>query len=180
MIEKGLVQIYTGNGKGKTTAAIGLAVRAAGHGNNVLIYQFLKPDALDLGERAALKSLSERIAFRSLDVPWDMYRSFGDVDVMKKTQKAITIALCEIQELAAVKAYDVIILDEIVYCESRKLAKLAEIKKVIKRKDQSVEIVLTGRDASDELIRLADLVTEMKKIKHPFDEGITARKGIEY
>ena len=180
MIEKGLVQIYTGDGKGKTTAAIGAAVRAAGAGNNVLFYQFLKPSALELGEREAMKSLSDKIAVGLLEVPWDMYRSFEDDGIMKKTQKAIAIALAEIADMAATGAYNMIILDEIVYCQAKKLAKMADIEKVIKAKAAGVELILTGRGASDELIGLADLVTEMKKVKHPFDKGITARKGIEY
>ncbi|MBC8481042.1 MAG: cob(I)yrinic acid a,c-diamide adenosyltransferase [Planctomycetes bacterium] len=180
MIEKGLVQIYTGNGKGKTTAAIGLAVRAAGQNNNVLIYQFLKPPTLDLGERKALKSLSDRINIRALDMPWDIYKSFEDTATMGKTQKAVSIALAEIEQFAASKAYDLIILDEIVYCEAKKLAKFKDISKIIKRKHPQVEIVMTGREASEAIIGLADLVTEMKKIKHPYDKGIKSRQGIEF
>jgi len=163
MLEKGLVQIYTGDGKGKTTAAFGLALRAAGQGNKVLIYQFLKPSSLDIGERFALQLGAVRIRTEALDTPWDMSKSFQD-------EKAV----------AQKRFYDVLILDEIVFCLSKDLAKLEDIKNIIDRRDPVVEIVMTGRGATRELIELADLVTEMKNIKHPFDDGLPARRGIEF
>lgn len=179
MLEKGLVQIYTGNGKGKTTAAVGLALRAAGHGGKVLIYQFLKPASLDLGERKAAEGISE-ITVAALPETWDMRTSFDDKEAVAKVQAAISGALSELAKAAAQKMYDVIILDEIVFCLSKGLAKLEDIRKVIDERDPGVEIVMTGRGASEELIALADLVTEMKPIKHPFDKGVKARKGIEF
>ena len=180
MLEKGLVQIYTGDGKGKTTAAFGLALRAAGQGNKVLIYQFLKPPSLDLGERFALKLGVVRIRVEALDTPWDMLQSFDDEKVLLKTRSAISEALERIAQTAQKKFYDCIILDEIVFCLSKNLARLEDIKNIIDKKDSAVEIVLTGRGATKELIEIADLVTEMKKIKHPFDKGIPARSGIEF
>ena len=180
MLEKGLVQIYTGDGKGKTTAAFGLALRAAGQGNKVLIYQFLKPPSLDLGERFALKLGAVRIRVEALDTPWDMLQSFDDEKVLSKTRTAISDALERIAQTAQKRFYDCIILDEIVFCLSKNLAKLEDIKNIIDKKDSRVEIVLTGRGATKELIEIADLVTEMKKIKHPFDKGIPARSGIEF
>ncbi|MHC4619645.1 MAG: cob(I)yrinic acid a,c-diamide adenosyltransferase [Planctomycetota bacterium] len=180
MLEKGLVQIYTGDGKGKTTAAFGLALRAAGQGNKVLIYQFLKPPSLDIGERFALDLGAVRIRVEALDIPWDMSSSLSDEETVAKTKAAITEALGRIAETAEKRFYDVLILDEIVFCLSRGLAELEDIKKIIDRKDPAVEIVLTGRDATDQLMALADLVTEMKKLKHPFDKGLPARRGIEF
>ena len=180
MLEKGLVQIYTGDGKGKTTAAFGLALRAAGQDNKVLIYQFLKPPSLDIGERLALRLGAVRIRVESLDVPWDISASFRDGQVVAKTKAAISEALERLAQTAEKRFYDVLILDEIVFCLSKGLAKLEDVKKVIDRKDRRVEIVMTGRGATEELIAMADLVTEMKNIKHPFDQGIGARRGVEF
>ena len=180
MLEKGLIQIYTGDGKGKTTAAFGLALRAAGQGNKVLIYQFLKPPNLDIGERFALQLGAVRIRVEALDVPWDMSRSFEDEKTIAKMQAAIKEVLERMTQTAEKKFYDVLILDEIVLCLSKGLAKLEDDKNIIDRRDPGVEIVLTGRGATKELIELADLVTEMKNIRHPLDKDLPARRGIEY
>ena len=180
MLEKGLVQIYTGDGKGKTTAAFGLALRAAGQGNRVLIYQFLKPSALDLGERCALESCTLGIRVETLDVPWDMSTSLSDKKAVAQMRAAISKVLEEVARTAEKRSYDVLVLDEIVFCLSKGLATLEDIRTLIDRRDPHVEIVLTGRGATDELVALADLVTEMRNIKHPLDNGATARRGIEY
>jgi len=180
MLTKGLVQIYTGDGKGKTTAAFGLALRAAGQGNKVLIYQFLKPPSLDIGERFALKLGAIRIRVEALDMPWDTAKSFDDDKAVARATTAISDVLERIAQTAEKRFYDVLVLDEIVFCLSRGLAAFGDIKKIIDRRDPAVEIVMTGRGATKELIELADLVTEMKKIKHPFDKGISARQGIEF
>jgi cob(I)alamin adenosyltransferase len=180
MLEKGLVQIYTGDGKGKTTAAFGLALRAAGQGNKVLICQFLKPPSLDIGERLALQLEAVRIKVEAIDVPWDMSKSLEDEEAVTKMQAAIGEVLERIAQTAEKRAYDVLILDEIVLCLSKGLAELEDVKNLIESKDPAVEIVLTGRGAAEELIELADLVTEMKNIKHPFDKGLSARRGIEF
>ena len=180
MLKKGLVQIYTGDGKGKTTAAFGLALRAAGQGNKVLIYQFLKPPSLDIGERFALQLGAVRIRVEALDVPWDMAKSFKDEQAVIRMKAAISEVLERIAETAEKRFYDVLILDEIVFCLSKGLAKLEDIKNIIDKKDPAVEIVLTGRGATKELIAIADLVTEMKNVKHPFDKGLTSRRGIDF
>ena len=180
MLEKGLVQIYTGDGKGKTTAAFGLALRAAGQGHKVLIYQFLKPASLDIGERFALQLGAVRIRVESLDVPWDMSQSLKDEKAVSQMQAAISEVLERIAATGEKRFYDLLILDEIVFCLSKGLAKLEDIKNIIDKRDSAVEIVLTGRGATKELMALADLVTEMKNVKHPFDKGISARRGIEF
>lgn len=180
MLEKGLVQIYTGDGKGKTTAAFGLALRAAGQGNKVLIYQFLKPSSLDIGERFALQLGAVRIRVESLDEPWDMSQSLKDEEAVSRMKKAISETLERIAQTAEKRFYDVLILDEIVFCLSKGLAELEDVKNIIDRRDPAVEIVMTGRGASQVLIALADLVTEMKNVKHPFDKGTSARRGIEF
>ena len=180
MLEKGLIQIYTGDGKGKTTAALGLALRAAGQGNRVLIYQFLKPASLDIGERFALKLGAVRIRVEALDMHWDMAKSLKDEQAVANMKAAISDALDRLAQTAEKRFYDVLILDEIVYCLSTGLAKLEEVKNIIDNRDPAVEIVLTGRGATKELIAIADLVTEMKNVKHPFDKGLTSRRGIDF
>jgi cob(I)alamin adenosyltransferase len=180
MLDKGLVQIYTGDGKGKTTAAFGLALRAAGQGNKVLVYQFLKPPSVDIGERFALQLGAVRIRVETIDQPWDMDESFKDEQGVARMKAAITDALDRIAQTAEKRFYDVLILDEIVFCLSKGLVGLEQVKSVIDRRDSRVEIVMTGRGASPELMAMADLVTEMKSVKHPFDVGVTARRGIEF
>jgi cob(I)alamin adenosyltransferase len=187
MLEKGLVQVYTGDGKGKSTAAFGLALRAAGQNNKVLVYQFLKPSSLDIGERFALKLGAVRIRVESLDLPWDlpdrqagMAKSFDDPRAVAEMKTAISNVLKQLTQTAEKRFYDVLILDEIVFCLSKGLAELEDIEELINRRDSRVEIVLTGRGASKELIAMADLVTEMKSVKHPFDKGTPARRGIEF
>ena len=180
MLDKGLVQIYTGDGKGKTTAAFGLALRAAGQGSKVLIYQFLKPSTLDLGERRAIKPYTLGIKVESLDVPWDMSTSLSDKKAVGQMRGAIAQVLEDLTRTAEKRSYDVLILDEIVFCLSKGMAKLEDVRTLIDRRDPHVEIVLTGRGATEELIALADLVTEMRNVKHPLDNGEPARGGIEF
>lgn len=180
MFKQGLVQIYTGNGKGKTTAAFGLALRAAGHGVKVLIYQFLKPADLTLGERGFMDAHCEGVTVRWLDEPWDMFKAQHDEAELDRIRASIHDVLQELETAAHEKYYDLIIMDEIVFCVSQKLASVEDIRQLIACRDPGVELVMTGRGASDELIALADLVTEMKLVKHPYDKGVDARKGIEY
>lgn len=180
MIKDGLVQLYTGNGKGKTTAGFGLAFRAAGDGNKALIYQFLKPASLELSERKAVEKSALDITVKALGVEWDMIRSLKDKCVKTETARIIKESLRKIAEIAAKKEYNIIVLDELAYCHSQGLASTEDIKKILDERDKDVEIVMTGRDAKQELIDLCDLVSEVNSIKHPFEKGIYARKGIEY
>ncbi|MBN1788463.1 MAG: cob(I)yrinic acid a,c-diamide adenosyltransferase [Sedimentisphaerales bacterium] len=180
MSNKGLVHIYTGNGKGKTTAAMGLALRAAGWRKNVIIYQFLKPPSLELGERKAIGQATLSIKIEAVDIEWNMAKSFEDKIAVENARAKIEQICNQIKDEAKQKKYDIIVLDEIVFCLSKKLAQIEWIKDIIESKESSVELVLTGRGASDELVKLADIVTEMKEIKHPFNRNIKARKGIEY
>ena len=180
MLKKGLVHVYTGDGKGKTTAAFGLALRAAGQGHKVLIYQFLKPPSLDIGERFALRLGAVRLRVEALDIPWDMSQASKEQQAVDAMRAGIREALDMLAQTAEKRFYDVLILDEIVYCLSTGLARWQDVKNIIDKRDPAVEIVLTGRGATDELIAMADLVTEMKNIKHPFDKGVPARAGIEF
>jgi cob(I)alamin adenosyltransferase len=176
MPEKGLVHIYTGPGKGKTTAALGLALRAAGWGKKVIIYQFLKPPALVLGERKACARSNLPIKIVPVDIKWNMRKKNNTVLVCDKIDKTCK----EIQTVAKKGNFDLIVLDEIIFCLSKKLVSLEWIKKIINSTQKSAEIILTGRGATKDIIKLADLVTEMKEIKHPFRKNVKARKGIEY
>ena len=180
MIEKGLVHIYTGDGKGKTTAAFGLALRAAGWGKKVLIFQFLKPPSLELGERRALERAGLPIQVQSLEAQWHLFRSLRSERDRAVAGVAVTKVLGRLTELAHERAYDVLVLDEIVFCLSLGLGRIEDLRQLIEQKDAGVEVILTGRGATPELIELADLVTEMKKIKHPYAKGIEARRGIEF
>jgi cob(I)alamin adenosyltransferase len=180
MLKKGLVQVYTGDGKGKTTAALGLALRAAGRGNSVLFFQFLKPPSIETGERMAIQKAGLDIEISGLDVQWDMLKSFKDKATREKTRAEIKKILAKIGSDAAEGKYDIIVLDEIVFCAAKGLADIEDVRSVVESRKENVEIVLTGSDATEEIYEMADLVTEMKKIKHPFDKGIGARESIEY
>jgi cob(I)alamin adenosyltransferase len=109
-----------------------------------------------------------------------MSRSLEDEKAVAKIQDAISEALRRITQIAEKRFYDVLVLDEIVFCLSEGLAKIEDVKDLIDKRDSAVEVILTGRGASAELMELADLVTEMKNIKHPIDKGLPARRGIEY
>lgn len=180
MLKKGLVQVYTGSGKGKTTAAIGLGLRAAGAGMRTVIFQFLKPASLESGERSAVEKYNLPITFRTLNIEWNMAKSFDEPETVTNAKQKIAELCQEIAALAGRTEYDIIILDEINFCLARGLVKIDAVKNIIDKKDDRIEIILTGRGAGEELLELADLVTEMKEIKHPLKKGIKARRGIEF
>ena len=161
-------------------SALGLALRAAGQGLRIRIVQFLKPPSLDLGERAALDKAGLPIELEALDVEWDVTGSLLDPDVCAKAEAAISATLERLAMDGERQAYDVLILDEIVFCLAKGLTRIEDIRRLVHRTNRHVEILMTGRGATPELIDLADLVTEMKNIKHPFDKGLAARQGIEY
>ncbi|MFA5553199.1 MAG: cob(I)yrinic acid a,c-diamide adenosyltransferase [Phycisphaerae bacterium] len=179
MFEKGFVHIYTGDGKGKTTAAVGLALRASGQGCKVLIYQFLKPAPCS-GEFEVIKNTKTSITIDALKVKWDLCKSLQNSEDTACAKKAIREALGNLIEIAQKGLYDLIILDELIFCLGKGLAEFEQVRNLIESKASHVELVLTGRGASGKIIDLADLVTEMRCIKHPFEKGVKARKGIEY
>lgn len=167
----GLIIVHTGDGKGKTTAALGLAIRAWGAGLKVLILQFIKGERRS-GELAALDALG--IETRQLGLG---FTSKGDIDEHKAAaQVAIESARKEILS----GTWDLIILDEINYAVKFGLLSAAEVLELIRIRPPQLHLVFTGRDALPELIDTADLVTEMKLIKHPFQRGVTAQAGIEF
>ncbi len=171
--ELGLVQIYTGNGKGKTTAALGLSLRASGRGLNVLFLQFLKPDA-GYGEQMACAEL-DRITVISMGLSHFVGKNPKQPDI-----DAAHEALRKSEELIGTGKYDLAVLDEAMNAVRLGLITSQELIESLKKRPAHVEIVLTGRGLTHELEEYADLITEMKLIKHPMDKGIDARKGIEF
>ncbi len=171
MERRGLIIVHTGDGKGKTTAALGLAMRANGAGLKVLILQFIKGSRRS-GELNSLDAL--KIEIRQLGLGFITPENFSEQK--KSARAAIEMAQKEILS----GAWDLIILDEINYAVKFGLLDAAEILDLIKIRPPQLHLVFTGRDALPELIDAADLVTEMKIIKHPFQKGIAAQAGIEF
>jgi cob(I)alamin adenosyltransferase len=168
---KGLVHVYTGDGKGKTTAALGLAMRAVGQGMKVAFIQFIKGEPC--GEHLFVKQ------YRPFEI---VQISIGDSFKKSKEQlgqEAQQTLAYATQEILSQK-YDLVVLDEIFVAISQGLIAVKQVQELLDSKPASVELVLTGRNAPSEISQRADLVTEMLMIKHPFTDGTTARRGIEY
>ena len=171
---KGLVQVFTGEGKGKTTAALGTVIRALGHGLRVYIVYFMK-SGYSGGEREVLSRLPN-VTIASFGSP----EFIDPANVNPEEKEQARQALAAAREAMLSGSYDLVVLDEVNLAVAWKLVELDEVIRLISDKPWDVELILTGRQADTRLVQLADLVTEMLKIKHPYDEGITARKGIEY
>ena len=171
---RGLVQIFTGSGKGKTSAALGNVMRALGHGLKVYIVFFMKGD-YPYGERNILCKL-DNVTIASIG-----QEEFVDPKNIKQNQMAQAgQALKAGREAILSGQYDLVVLDEINVAAGFNLISVEEVMQLIKDKPEKVELILTGRLADPRLIQMADLVTEMVKIKHPYDTGVAARRGIEY
>ena len=173
---KGLIHVYTGEGKGKTTAAFGLAKRAAGHGKKVLILQFLKSRTGNSGEMLSAKKTGIKvIKFRDQTTP--LFDPKVRLPALKAAiSKAVSRTVKEIKS----GSYDVAVLDEFNTVLSCGYAAMKDAERIIEAKPEGLELIFTGRGAPAELIDLADYVTEMRMIKHPFKKGVKARKGIEF
>jgi len=167
----GKIHIYTGDGKGKTTAALGLALRAIGAGYRVYIVQFLKGQ--DYSELKSLKPL-KKITVKRFGEKTFIHKVGTNPDII-----AARSALNWSKQVVKSGKFDIVILDEIFLASFFKLISTVEVIKLIKNKPKNVELILTGRKASPQVIRLADYVTEMKEVKHPYQKGLKARKGIE-
>ncbi|MCX5685910.1 MAG: cob(I)yrinic acid a,c-diamide adenosyltransferase [Candidatus Omnitrophica bacterium] len=168
----GLIHVYTGSGKGKTTAALGLAVRAAGAGLKVSIHQFMKNG--QYSELKALKKINNIIVRQCGQRPFIKGKpEYGDI---KCAEDGFRAAERDINSLK----YDLVILDEINIALKLGLIKTKDVISLINRKPKGVELVLTGRGSPAAILKKADLITEMKEIRHPFKLGMTARMGIEY
>jgi len=180
ILKKGLVQIYTGDGKGKTTAALGLAWRMLGAGGKVYICSFLKPAQQTTGETQLAPTLSPNLTYERLPLDWNIPQSLQDPQQTQQMRAAIDQKLAQIKKLAQQGHYDLMILDEIVFCLNQNLADTKIVTDIIQSRAPHVELVLTGRGASKKLIAAADLVTQMNPLKHPYQQGLPPRPGIEY
>jgi len=177
MEKDGLVIVYTGNGKGKTTAALGLALRAIGHDYKVCMIQFIK-GSWHYGEMSSSKKLEPE--FELIAVGKGFVGIIDDTSPHSEHEKSAREALRISKEKILSKKFDIVILDEINYAIDLNLVELNQVLDLIKSKPPNVTLVLTGNHAKDEIIQSADLVTEMKEIKHPFKSGIKAKKGIDF
>ncbi len=173
-MKKGLIQVYTGNGKGKTTAALGIALRAVGHGLKVLVIQFMKGN-IRYGELESSKKLSPYLTIKPTGRETFVSKTNPDPIDVRLAREGFALAKKAISN----KEYDIIILDEINVAVDYGLIPLSDLLHLIDSKPETVELILTGRNAKPEIIDRADLVTEMVDRKHYYDKGIKARKGIE-
>ena len=171
----GLIHIYCGDGKGKTTAAVGLAVRCAGRGNKVLLVQFLK--SRDSGELYSLAKLPDIEVMRGKESKKFTFQ------MNEEEKHALLIEHNKMfeQVLAKIKngGYSLLILDEVIGALNAKVFEMPKLIEFLRHKPENLEVVLTGRNPAPELVEIADYVSEMRKVKHPLDKGIMAREGIE-
>lgn len=173
-MESGMLHIYCGDGKGKTSAAVGLAARAAGAGLSVLFAQFLKT-----GDSAELAAL-ERVGGVDVVLPARSFGFFWTLSDAQKNQMREIYAYFWGELTKQAEGYDVFVADELLDAISLGLVDLAGAVAWLRGRPVGLEVVLTGRDPAPELVELADYVSEVRKVKHPFDRGVAARRGIEY
>lgn len=175
-MKQGYIQIYTGEGKGKTTAALGLAMRAVGRGYKVAMYQFLK--GTHSGELVSAQRLAPELQIFRFAVTDKFFWRLNEeekIEIQKSIKQAYEKVLSNVKDCT----YDVVILDEVMGAIKNELLTVNEVCRLLDEKAEGVELVLTGRNVPREVLERADLVTEMKKIKHYIDKGVYAREGIE-
>jgi len=175
-VKTGLVQLYTGKGKGKTTAAIGQAIRAAGAGKKTAFFQFLKGGKFPVSEENILMK-TEGIFYKRFEETTPFFDAAVEMDGLKMMVKN---DIETVKEAIASGVYEMIILDEITHLIKLELAAEKTVIDMIKKASENVNFVLTGRGASKKLIDFSDLVTEMRAIKHPYKKGVKAAKGVEF
>lgn len=177
MEDKGLIIVYTGKGKGKTTAALGLALRAVGHDYKICMIQFIK-GSWHYGEMSSSKKLEPEFELTAIGkgfvgilddkTPKDVHQKIANEAIQIAKQKILS------------QGYNIVILDEINYAINLGLIDVSDVLDLINAKPFNVTLVLTGNHARQEIIDIADLVTEMREIKHPFQKGIRAKKGVDF
>ena len=172
-MRRGYIQVYTGNSKGKTTAALGLALRAAGTGLKVFMAQFIKKRRCS--EHKALERLKDLITIRQYGAGF-LKKGKPEGSDIEAARKGFE----EVKKIISSKAYDMVILDEINVALYHNLLNIDDVLNLLEKKPANIEIVLTGRYADKRIIKKADLVTEMKEIKHYYKKGVKARRGIEH
>jgi cob(I)alamin adenosyltransferase len=168
-----MIHIYTGNGKGKTTSAFGLAIRSCGQGSKVAIFQFLKPKSLVTGEEISAKKI-KNLKVVKYNQSHPMFNA--GIDVRKSVKKA----MIDVKRAVFSGKYDMIILDEIINVLDQEFTGKKDFLKLIKKMPKKVELILTGRGDISELEKFADYITIMVDKKHPFRQSVDARRGIEY
>ena len=177
MSKNGLTIVYTGKGKGKTTAALGIALRATGYKKKICMIQFIK-GSWHYGEMESSKRLEPE--FEMVAIGKGFVGIIDDKSPKEDHQKIAKEAIKISNEKIQSGKYDIVILDEVNYAVNLNLISLVDVLDLIKSKPQNVDLVLTGNYAKEEVIEAADLVTEMKEIKHPFQKGIKAKEGIDF
>jgi cob(I)alamin adenosyltransferase len=178
-LAQGAFQIYTGEGKGKSTASMGLMLRALGCGFSVYYLRMMKP-RWKTGELALCPGLHPRLTYRNVEQDWILSRSKHIPEHVQAMAEALAREVDCLEGILQSEAHDLVIVDEINYCIHRGLIPLDRALSLARSRPPRVELVFTGRYAPPELIALADVVTEMRKIKHHFDSGAPARRGIEF
>lgn len=173
-LAQGLVQVYTGDGKGKTTCALGLALRAIGQGFQVYMVQFMK--GRDTGEARAAARLAPDLTMRAFGRPGLVNLQSPAAEDLSLAREALELA----QQVISAGEHDLVILDEINVALSYGLIPLEAVLKLLRERPRWVEVILTGRQAPPEVVALADLVTEMRPLKHYYEAGVQARRGIEW
>ncbi len=172
--ERGLIIVHTGKGKGKSTAAFGMVFRAIGHGFKIGIVQFVK-GKWGTGERDVLEKFPDQVTIKAMGegFTWETQDRARDI-------AAARAAWQEAKKMIADKSYKMVLLDELNICLRYEYLDIAEVVEFIKNKPADTHVIITGRNAKDELIEIADLVTEMTQVKHPFRDGVKAQAGIEF
>ena len=172
--EKGLLIVHTGKGKGKTTAALGMVIRAIGHGKRVGVVQFVK-GAMTTGEKAVFDAFPDNVTFKPMGegFTWNTQDKTRDIALARE-------AWDEVKRMIADPAYDMVLADELNIVLRYDYLPVDEVLEAVKNRDEMKHVIITGRNAPEALVEAADLVTEMTLVKHPFRSGVKAQAGIEF